>query len=51
VVRTDFGPGCSFDGIDGHGLEDHHGGLHEQVVLFRRGLSDSEATLRFFKGE
>lgn len=41
VVRTDFGPGCSFNGIQGHGLEMHHGGLHDQVNLFTHGVPAS----------
>jgi len=48
LVKTDYGPGSSFDGIGGHGPEDHgpHG-LHEQVNLFKTGVKDSGLTVRF----
>jgi hypothetical protein len=48
VVRTDYGPGCSFNGINGHGLLNHHGGLHDQVTLYQQGVSGSGINFRFF---
>ncbi len=48
VIKTDFGPSCSFNGIDGHALDNHHGGIHDQVNLFHHGTSNSGKTFRFF---
>jgi len=50
IVKTDYGPGCSFNGIGGHGLSTH-GGTHEchnQVTLFQSGVKGSGTTLRIF---
>jgi len=49
LVRTDYGPGSSFNGIDGHGPQNHHGGSHEQVTLFQTGVSGSHMNFRFFE--
>ena len=51
LVQTDYGPGCSFDNITGHGLEDHHGGSHEQVNLYKKGVSGSGIAFRFFDAD
>lgn len=48
LIKSDFGPGCSFNGIDGHPTQDHHGGTHDQVNLFTRGESNSNINFRFF---
>lgn len=49
LIRTDYGPGASFNGIGGHGpRDDHHGGMHDQINLFEKGVKDSGATFRFF---
>ena len=48
LIKTDYGPGCRFNGIAGHGAQDHHGGLHDQVNLFQEGVKDSGNTFRFF---
>ncbi len=49
VLETDYGPDCSFDGIGGHGPQDHHGGTHDQVVLFNKGRKESHEIFRFFE--
>ncbi len=49
LIMTDYGPGCSFDGIAGHGpRDDHHGGMHDQANLFQEGIDGSGCTFRFF---
>jgi hypothetical protein len=49
LIKTDYGPGCSLDGINGHGpCDDHHGGMHDQVNVFQKGVKDSGCTFRFF---
>ena len=49
LIKTDYGPGCSFNGINGHGLrDDHHCGEHDQVNLFKEGVKGSGMTFRFF---
>ena len=48
VIRTDYGPKCSFNGIAGHESQVHHGGQHDQVVLYKEGVKASEFTFRFF---
>lgn len=50
LIKTDYGPGSSFNGISGHG-PDTHGGtheLHEQVTLFQPVVKGSGLTIRFF---
>ena len=49
LIRTDYGPGCSFNGIGGHGPSTHGGThpMHDQVNLFQRGVKDSGLALRF----
>lgn len=49
LVRTDYGPGCTFNSIDGHELRDHHGGPHDQIVLFQEGVKGSGINFRFFE--
>jgi len=49
LVKTDFGPNCSFNGINGHGIKDHHGGPHDQINLFQEGVKGSGMTFRFFE--
>ncbi len=51
LVRTDYGNGCTFNGIDGHGLQNHHGGLHDQFNLFQKGVDGSGLAIRFFNDE
>lgn len=51
LIKTDYGPGCSFDGINGHETQDHHGGPHDQVNLFQQGVKDSGAAFRFFEDQ
>ncbi len=49
IIKTDYGPGFSFDGIGGHGPRaDHHGGLHDQINLFKKGEKGSGIVFRFF---
>jgi len=48
LIKTDYGTGSSFNGIAGHGLENHGGhGPHEQVNLFKTGVKESGLTIRF----
>jgi len=49
VIKTDYGPGASFDGISGHGPDTHNEthALHEQVNLFKSGVSGSGLKIRF----
>lgn len=48
LIKTDFGHGCSFNSIDGHGLSNHGGhGLHDQINLFKQGVKGSGLTIRF----
>lgn len=48
VIKTDYGPGCSFDGIYGHGPKDHGGhGVHDQLNLYTQGVKGSGLTIRF----
>jgi len=49
LIRTDYGPGSSFNGIGGHGLSTHGATHtpHEQVNLYQPGVKDSGLTLRF----
>lgn len=49
LILTDYGPDCSFTGISGHESQNHHGGAHEQINLFKQGVKDSGATFRFFE--
>ena len=51
LIKTDYGPGCSFNGIEGHGMQDHHGGSHDQINLFQEGVKDSGITFRFFENK
>lgn len=51
LIKTDYGPGCSFNGIGGHGTQDHHGGSHDQVNLFQERVKDSGIAFRFFENE
>ena len=50
LIKTDYGPGSSFNGIAGHGPDSHRGTheLHEQVNLFQRGVKGSGLTVRFY---
>lgn len=50
LIKTDYGPDCSFNGIDGHGPDTHGGSheLHEQVNLFQQGVKGSGLTIRTF---
>jgi len=43
--------GCSFKEIAGHGMQDHHYGLHDQINLFQEGVKDSGMNFRFFKSK
>ena len=49
LILTDYGSGCSFDSINVHPLENHHGGTHDQVNLWKEGSSGSDAGFRFFE--
>ena len=49
VLKTDYGPNSSFNGIAGHGPQNHHGGQHEQVNLFQKGIKGSGATFRIYE--
>lgn len=51
VVKSDYGPGCSYNGIGGHETRDHHGGMHDQVSVYNQGVSRSHLTMRFFDNE
>ncbi len=51
LIKTDYGPGCLFNGIAGHGMQDHHGGTHDQVNLFQEGVKDSGIAFRFFENK
>jgi hypothetical protein len=51
LIKTDYGPECSFNGIEGHGMQDHHGGSHDQINLFQEGVKDSGITFRFFENK
>ena len=50
LIKTDYGPDSSFDGINGHGPKTHGGTheLHDQVNLYQQGVSGSGLTVRFF---
>ena len=50
LIRTDYGPGCTFNGIGGHGPSTHGGThlLHEQINLYRQGEKGSGLQMRFF---
>jgi len=49
LVKTDYGPGGQFDSIKGHPVQDHHGGPHSQVNLFKEGVGGSGLSVRFFE--
>jgi len=49
LVKTDYGPGCSFNGIAGHGTQDHHIGPHSQANLFKEGKKGSGIAFRFLE--
>ena len=48
LIKTDYGPNATFDGIDGHNAQDHHGGTHDQITLFKHGVKKSDVNFRFF---
>jgi len=48
LIKTDYGQGCFFNGIAGHGTQCHHGGPHNQINQFQEGFRDNGMTFLFY---